>query len=108
MNILTSPQSRGCRGSGVPWVHSTAPSWQGHLGHHLPLPAQVPSGSRHERASSGSSQDSGLFAWHPPVSPALGSKEEKVSTREGHPACPHPHTRENKGQIWHPHLYFPV
>ncbi|XP_014817227.1 PREDICTED: rho GTPase-activating protein 27-like, partial [Calidris pugnax] len=58
---------------------------RGHLGHHpLPpsLPPQVPASGRHKRASSGSSQDSGLFAWHSPVSPALGLKEEKFKSLE--------------------------
>uniref|UniRef100_A0A8C8B765 Rho GTPase activating protein 27 n=1 Tax=Otus sunia TaxID=257818 RepID=A0A8C8B765_9STRI len=71
------------------WVQSPAPIR--HLRHHPPplslrpsvppsLPPQVPSGSRHDRASSSSSQDSGLFAWHSAAPPALGLKEEKVST----------------------------
>uniref|UniRef100_A0A663FFX8 Rho GTPase activating protein 27 n=1 Tax=Aquila chrysaetos chrysaetos TaxID=223781 RepID=A0A663FFX8_AQUCH len=62
-----------------------APIWHGHLGHHpLPpsLPPQVPAGGRHDRASSGSSQDSGLFAWHATVPPVLGLKEEKFKSLE--------------------------
>ncbi|XP_042643485.1 rho GTPase-activating protein 27 isoform X2 [Tyto alba] len=42
----------------------------------------VPAGSRHDRASSSSSQDSGLFAWHSPVPPAPGLKEEKFKSLE--------------------------
>ncbi|KAM6114712.1 rho GTPase-activating protein 27 [Phoenicopterus ruber ruber] len=42
----------------------------------------VPAGGRHDRASSSSSQDSGLFAWHSPVPPALGFKEEKFKSLE--------------------------
>ncbi|XP_059725376.1 rho GTPase-activating protein 27 isoform X2 [Haemorhous mexicanus] len=65
------------------------PGWCGH-GHPEGLvfypehfaPDTVPSGSRHERASSGSSQDSGLSAWHGPVSPAPGSREEKFKSLE--------------------------
>ncbi|XP_030919496.1 rho GTPase-activating protein 27 [Geospiza fortis] len=65
------------------------PGWYGH-GHpegfvfypeHF-APDTVPSGGRHERASSGSSQDSGLSAWHGAVSPAPGSREEKFKSLE--------------------------
>ncbi|XP_049656933.1 rho GTPase-activating protein 27 isoform X2 [Accipiter gentilis] len=42
----------------------------------------VPVGGRHDRASSGSSQDSGLFAWHSTVPPVLGLKEEKFKSLE--------------------------
>ncbi|XP_068023284.1 rho GTPase-activating protein 27 isoform X2 [Melanerpes formicivorus] len=42
----------------------------------------VPAGGRQERASSGSSQDSGLWAWHSPVPPAPGLKEEKLRSLE--------------------------
>ncbi|XP_055645687.1 LOW QUALITY PROTEIN: rho GTPase-activating protein 27 [Falco peregrinus] len=42
----------------------------------------VPAGGRHKRASSGSSQDSGLFAWHSAAPPALGLKEEKFKSLE--------------------------
>ncbi|CAM9849918.1 unnamed protein product [Bubo scandiacus] len=42
----------------------------------------VPSGSRHDRASSSSSQDSGLFAWHGTAPPVLGLKEEKFKSLE--------------------------
>lgn len=61
-------------------VQSPAPIRHGHLGHHPVAPPQVPAGGHHDRASSSSSQDSGLFAWHSTVLPALGLKEEKVST----------------------------
>ncbi|KAM6189654.1 rho GTPase-activating protein 27 isoform 2-T2 [Sarcoramphus papa] len=42
----------------------------------------VTTGGRHDRASSSSSQDSGLFAWHSTVPPALGVKEEKFKSLE--------------------------
>ncbi|XP_053944685.1 rho GTPase-activating protein 27 isoform X1 [Cuculus canorus] len=42
----------------------------------------VPPGGRHHRASSGSSQDSGLFAWHSTVPPAPELKEEKFKSLE--------------------------
>ncbi|XP_075578834.1 LOW QUALITY PROTEIN: rho GTPase-activating protein 27 [Pelecanus crispus] len=42
----------------------------------------VPAGGHHERASSSSSQDSGLFAWPSTVPPALGLKEEKSKSLE--------------------------
>ncbi|XP_052640995.1 rho GTPase-activating protein 27 isoform X2 [Harpia harpyja] len=42
----------------------------------------VPTSGRHDRASSGSSQDSGLFAWHSTVPPVLGLKEEKFKSLE--------------------------
>ncbi|KAM6042232.1 rho GTPase-activating protein 27 isoform 2-T2 [Chlamydotis macqueenii] len=42
----------------------------------------VPAGAHHERASSSSSQDSGLYAWHGTVLPALGLKEEKFKSLE--------------------------
>uniref|UniRef100_A0A8C9N1U2 Rho GTPase activating protein 27 n=2 Tax=Serinus canaria TaxID=9135 RepID=A0A8C9N1U2_SERCA len=65
------------------------PGWYGH-GHPEGLvfypehfaPDTVLSGSCHERASSSSSQDSGLSAWHGPVSPAPGSREEKFKSLE--------------------------
>uniref|UniRef100_A0A8B9TBS5 Rho GTPase activating protein 27 n=1 Tax=Anas platyrhynchos TaxID=8839 RepID=A0A8B9TBS5_ANAPL len=49
--------------------------------HHLVTVPQVPAGSRQHRASSSSSQDSGLLAWPSCTPAALGLKEEKVSTR---------------------------
>nr|XP_030111881.3 rho GTPase-activating protein 27 isoform X2 [Taeniopygia guttata] len=65
------------------------PGWYGH-GHPEGImfypehfaPDTVPSGGHHERASSSSSQDSGLFPWHGAASPALGSKEEKFKSLE--------------------------
>ncbi|XP_064589954.1 rho GTPase-activating protein 27 isoform X1 [Zonotrichia leucophrys gambelii] len=65
----------------------SSPGWYGH-GHPEGLvfypehfaPDTVP--SRHERASSGSSQESGLSAWHSPVSPVPGSREEKFKSLE--------------------------
>ncbi|KAM4756548.1 rho GTPase-activating protein 27 isoform 2-T3 [Cyanocitta cristata] len=65
------------------------PGWYGHshpegivfYPEHF-APDTVPSGGHHERASSGSSQDSGLLAWHGSVSPAAGTKEEKFKSLE--------------------------
>ncbi|XP_054080648.1 rho GTPase-activating protein 27 isoform X2 [Rissa tridactyla] len=65
------------------------PAWYGH-GHTegaLLSPENftsdtVPAGGHHHRASSSSSQDSGHFAWHGTVSPALGLKEEKFKSLE--------------------------
>ncbi|XP_075299557.1 rho GTPase-activating protein 27 isoform X2 [Opisthocomus hoazin] len=42
----------------------------------------VPMGAHHERASSSSSQESGLFAWHSTTPPALGTREEKFKSLE--------------------------
>uniref|UniRef100_A0A8C3CLZ6 Rho GTPase activating protein 27 n=1 Tax=Cairina moschata TaxID=8855 RepID=A0A8C3CLZ6_CAIMO len=48
--------------------------------HHLVAVPQVPAGSRQHRASSSSSQDSGLLAWPSCTPAALGLKEEKFKS----------------------------
>ncbi|KAJ7426681.1 hypothetical protein WISP_13644 [Willisornis vidua] len=67
----------------------TPPGWYRHS-HHEGLEFYpehfasdtVPFSGHHDRASSSSSQDSGLFAWHSTTSPAVGIKEEKFKSLE--------------------------
>ncbi|KAK2516643.1 Arhgap27 isoform A [Columba livia] len=62
---------------------SSPPGWYGHgqvfYPENFTSDTGPPSG-RHQRASSGSSQDSGSLAWHSPVSPA--PQEEKLKSLE--------------------------
>ncbi|XP_064895867.1 rho GTPase-activating protein 27 isoform X3 [Columba livia] len=62
---------------------SSPPGWYGHgqvfYPENFTSDTGPPSG-RHQRASSGSSQDSGSLAWHSPVSPA--PREEKLKSLE--------------------------
>ncbi|XP_065506913.1 rho GTPase-activating protein 27 isoform X2 [Caloenas nicobarica] len=62
---------------------SSPPGWYGHGQVFYPenfTSDTGPSSGRHQRASSGSSQDSGSLAWHSPVSPA--PREEKLKSLE--------------------------
>ncbi|XP_071433633.1 rho GTPase-activating protein 27 isoform X3 [Pithys albifrons albifrons] len=67
----------------------TTPGWYRHS-HHEGLEFYpehfasdtVPFSGHHDQASSSSSQDSGLFAWHSTMSPAVGIKEEKFKSLE--------------------------
>ncbi|KAK2512550.1 Arhgap27 [Columba guinea] len=62
---------------------SSPPGWYGHGQVFYPenfTSDTGPLSGRHQRASSGSSQDSGSLAWHSPVSPA--PREEKLKSLE--------------------------
>lgn len=66
----------------------------GHGAKHHPVTVpQVLAGGRHHRASSSSSQDSGLLAWPSCTPTAPGLKEEKVSTL----GCHHPRGCRGRG-----------
>ncbi|XP_069733022.1 rho GTPase-activating protein 27 isoform X2 [Phaenicophaeus curvirostris] len=76
-----SPRSSEELGSSPGWYSHGYPEGAVFYPEHF-TSDMVPPGGRHHRASSGSSQDSGLFAWHSTVPPAPELKEEKFKSLE--------------------------
>ncbi|XP_075631326.1 rho GTPase-activating protein 27-like isoform X3 [Balearica regulorum gibbericeps] len=76
-----SPRHPEELGSPLGWYGYSHPEGAAFCPEHLASDT-VPRGGRHDRASSSSSQDSGLFAWHSAAPPALGLKEEKFKSLE--------------------------
>ncbi|XP_054657897.1 rho GTPase-activating protein 27 isoform X3 [Grus americana] len=79
--LSLSPRRPEELGSPPGWYGYSHPEGAAFCPEHLASDT-VPRGGRHDRASSSSSQDSGLFAWHSAAPPALGLKEEKFKSLE--------------------------